>query len=158
MKLSENLRLKLFGWAARVMNRRDADIYIGGRENVYMRRWWVIPKNPIFNIYLHCFHRSDDDRALHDHPWLFNASILVSGHYMEHTPGGKFLRQAGEVHLRGPVATHRIELIGKQRVVTLFITGPWIRPWGFYCPKGWRHWKVFTSNTPGESTVGRGCE
>jgi hypothetical protein len=50
-----------------------------------MRRWWVIPRNKFFNIYLHHFLHSDDDRALHDHPW-WNVSILLrSGSYVEHT-------------------------------------------------------------------------
>ena len=39
----------------------------------------------MFNLYLHEFSRSDDDRALHDHPWLFNLSVLLSGTYVEHT-------------------------------------------------------------------------
>ncbi len=53
---------------------------------VYLNRWHLIPKNRWFNIYLHHFLRSDDDRALHDHPW-WNASILLTGEYTEITPG-----------------------------------------------------------------------
>lgn len=41
---------------------------------------------------------------------------------------------------------------------TLFITGLKVREWGFYCPNGWRHWKLFCSNRGNNSTVGRGCE
>ena len=58
-----------------------------------MRRWWVIPRNKWFNVYLHHFLRSDDDRALHDQPW-WNLSILLDGEYTEHTiaAGGVRLR------------------------------------------------------------------
>lgn len=74
--------------------RRPPDFVIGGHERPYLLRWWVIPRNPVFNIYLHQFRRSDDDRALHDHPWLFNASWLLSGEYVEHTikAGGLLVR------------------------------------------------------------------
>lgn len=51
-----------------IAKRRPPDVVIGGDASPYMRRWWVIPRNRRFNVYLHHFLRSDDDRALHDHP------------------------------------------------------------------------------------------
>jgi len=69
---------------ARETKRRDPDIVIGGRADPYLLRWFMIPRNPIFNVYLHEFRRSDDDRALHDHPWI-NLSYLIDGEYVEHT-------------------------------------------------------------------------
>jgi hypothetical protein len=42
-------------------------------------------------------------------------------------------------------------------VWTLFVTGPRVRSWGFWCAHGWRHWKTFTAGPRGE-TVGRGCD
>lgn len=124
-----------------------------------MRRWWVIPRNRLFNVYLHHFLRSDDDRALHDHPW-WNLSILLSGRYVEHTisAGGinvRTERREGETKFRPAAAAHRIELIDGP-CWTLFVTGPMIRSWGFHCPRGWVHWKEFTKpENPGE--IGRGC-
>lgn len=56
--------------------------YIGGKENPYMLRWFILPRNPWFNCYMHKFLRDDDDRALHDHPWWF-VSVMVSGQYIE---------------------------------------------------------------------------
>jgi hypothetical protein len=39
---------------------------------------------------------------------------------------------------------------------SLFITGPRRREWGFWCPKGFVHWKKFVDmKNPGE--VGPGC-
>lgn len=43
------------------------DFTIGGHERPYLLRWFIIPRNRFFNIYLHKFLRSDDDRALLDH-------------------------------------------------------------------------------------------
>ena len=147
-------------WWQRLANSRPPDFVIGGADYPYLRRWYVIPRNPIFNIYLHHFLRSDDDRALHDHPWL-NLSILLRGQYVEHTinRGGvnvRTNRKTGDFKFRLPVAAHRIEL-NDGPCWTLFITGPRLREWGFHCPAGWRHWKEFTKpNNTGE--IGRGCE
>lgn len=141
-------------WAAGIMS-RPADFNIGGAVNPYMRRWWVIPRNEQCNVYLHEILRSDDDRALHDHPWP-NTSMLLDGRYVEHTPDGEFLREAGWVGSRGADAAHRLVILPGERAVSLFMTGPKVREWGFHCPKGWVHWTDFTGGAHGE-LVGRGC-
>lgn len=139
--------------------KRPPDVTIGGEADPYMRRWWLIPRNRFFNIYLHRFLRSDDDRALHDHPW-WNVSVLLEGRYVEHTiaAGGINVmteRCAGQWKVRRAAAAHRIELIDGP-CWTLFITGPRLREWGFHCRRAWVHWKDFTKpENPGE--VGRGC-
>ncbi len=138
------------------------DVVIGGHVRPYLRRWWLIPRNPLFNVYVHQFLRSDDDRALHDHPWLFNCSVLLDGFYLEHTPLGQFLRRAGQVKFRWGGAPHRVELFEQVRTRrplpcwTVFITGPRVRQWGFHCPQGWVHWKRFTSADGND--VGKGCD
>lgn len=139
---------------------RSADFIIGKPGDDYLRRWFVIPRNRFFNIYLHQFIRSDDDRALHDHPW-WNCSILLQGQYVEHTmpQGGVNVRKryiAGDMKFRTAKYAHRVELT-HGACWSLFITGPRIRDWGFHCPAGWRPWQEFTaSHNPGE--IGRGCE
>lgn len=154
---------------------RYPDFVIGSVEDPYLLRWFIIPKNPIFNIYLHCFCRSDDDRALHDHPWLFNISILLKGEYIEHTFKKEKLRDRGfsRIKFRFGPAPHRVELLEEiepfiprmgintvrpRKCWTIFITGPKVREWGFYCPKGWRHWREFVSLREGGNDIGRGCE
>lgn len=158
-----------------------------------MLRWFVIPKNRFFNIYLHHILRSDDDRALHDHPW-WNVSILLKGMYIEHVAERPDLwaqgyrrttqkiRKAGfrGIVFRTAEAIHRIELYynyvfadasplhtlqglpikvtGIDTVWSLFITGPKIREWGFWCPKGWRLWTDYVSNADGVSSIGKGCD
>lgn len=144
----------------KIADGRKPDMLIGNPEDPYMRRWFVIPRNPVFNIYLHHFRHSDDDRALHDHPW-WNVSILLHNEYTEHTinAGGVNVRKvykAGNVKFRGASSAHRVELHNGP-CWTLFITGPRFRQWGFHCPAGWRHWKDFTDpKNPGD--IGRGCE
>jgi hypothetical protein len=161
MKLPALLLRPLRRWADRTRERRLPDFVIGGLADPYMLRWWVIPRNRFFNIYLHEVIRSDDDRALHDHPWV-NGSVLIDDRYVEHVidAGGihrRTIRRAGDVKLRLARAAHRLELVGGERVVTLFITGPRVRSWGFHCPKsGWVHWQEFTA--PGDyGSIGRGC-
>lgn len=137
--------------------KRPPDQIIGHVSDPYLKRWWIIPRNPWFNVYLHCFLRSDDDRALHDHPWD-SVSWMLDGQYIEIIGDKYFLREPGEVYGRKATTAHRIELTHYQKpgVWTLFFTGPWKRHWGFHCPKGWVHWRDFTH--PDDSgLVGRGC-
>ena len=148
-------------WWRRVALHRKPDIVIGQPGDDYLHRWYLIPRNPIFNVYLHRFKRSDDDRALHDHPWI-NFSYLLEGGYLEHSiaQGGihrAVQRHAGDWKFRGPRSAHRIELRDHCECWTLFITGPRIREWGFHCVAGWRHWREFTSGERGQH-IGRGCD
>lgn len=147
---------------------RKPDFVIGSSENPYLLRWWVIPRNRFFNIYLHCILRSDDDRALHDHPW-WNISIILKGGYWEVKPhayhkdgrayGHSMPRwcRAWSIVFRSATTAHRLELLNGTPCWSLFITGPRIREWGFHCPKGWRHWKEFVSITEGGNDTGKGC-
>ena len=138
-------------WARDVMA-CDPDFEIGAN---YLRRWWVIPRNPFSNIYLHAIVSSDDDRAFHDHPWD-NRSFLIFGSYIEHTPEGNFVRRAGDVIDRPAGALHWLEVVPGEPAISLFMTGPKQREWGFECPQGWVHWRDFT-NPDDSSQAGRGC-
>ena len=147
-------------WYTRIAESRPPSFVIRHGEEPYLQRWHLIRRNPFFNIYLHRFDANDEDRALHDHPWL-NVSILLSGAYIEHSirAGGVHRaveRRTGAVKFRLPWAAHRIELITRP-TWTLFITGPVIRTWGFHCPEGWRRWQDFVDRRD-RGQVGRGCE
>lgn len=158
---------------------RTPDFVIGEPENPYLKRWWIIPRNRFFNIYLHQILRSDDDRALHDHPW-WNISLILKGGYFEHKPVypkaydnpyfktsdrlTRFVwRKPGDIIFRKATDCHRLSLnyslLSNQSwpCWSLFITGPRVREWGFHCPQGWRHWKDFVSDRPGGNAIGRGC-
>lgn len=145
---------------------REPDFYIGGKEHPYMLRWWVIPRNRWFNVYLHKILRDDDDRALHDHPWP-TVSFVLSGAVREtylHIPWTapglaiekvRILRSPNVV-VRGIQFRHRLELVGGRRCWTLFLTGPVVRVWGFWCPQGFVPWHDFVDQED-HGNVGRGC-
>ena len=42
---------------------RAPDFVIGPIDNPYMLRWWLLPRNEVFNVYYHVIRHSDDDRA-----------------------------------------------------------------------------------------------
>ena len=156
---------------------RAPDFIIGGIENPYLLRWWVIPRNRFFNIYLHQVVRDDDDRALHDHPWA-SCSIILAGGYNEvllhpaPKPGRRKgaqpclvrrFRAPGAILFRGARALHRLELPRGQHdpayarpCWTLFLTGPRLRHWGFACEDGWVHWRDFTA-ADDSARIGPGC-
>lgn len=129
----------LFATLRRVADSRPPDFSVSPGDDPALLRWYIIPRNHYLNIYLHKFLRSDDDGALHDHPWM-NLSILLDGQYVEHTidAGGvhrRVARRAGDWKFRMPSHAHRIEV--DKPVWTLFVTGPTVRLWGFHCPSGW---------------------
>lgn len=146
----------------RLSEDREPDFIIGGKQDPNVLRWWLIPRNRVFNVYLHHFMRSDYDRALHDHPWLFNFSWLLAGDYIEHTirAGGieiKTYRKAGDWKFRFGAAPHRVEL-SDGPCWTLFITGPKWRTWGFHCPnRGFVPWYDFCL-VGDEGSIGKGCD
>jgi hypothetical protein len=145
-------------WAFSYINKNPIPNFtIGDSDYVYLQRWFIVPRNPWNNVYLHRFLNSDDDRALHDHPWD-NKSWIISGECNEHVLGGSVIhRKAGDIVARNAIQAHRIELISGP-LITLFFTGPIIRSWGFYCPQGWRHWRDFVSLTSEGNKRGKGCE
>jgi hypothetical protein len=142
-------------WIVARTMKRPPDFIIGAiKEDAYMLRWWVIPRNRFFNLYLHKVLRDDEDRALHDHPWA-SLSYMVSGGIWEVTNDGREWVKPGRWKYRGASYAHRL-VRSAEPAVTLFFTGPRIRQWGFHCPKGWRHWKDFVAKDDAGS-IGRGC-
>lgn len=141
-------------------------LVIGGRQDhdaPYLKRWFVIPRNKWFNIYVHKFEASDDDRALHDHPWFWLSVALRGGYWEVRDDGTVKWRRPGSVAFRHPLGAHRVELDREsyyppyeqgyrwreKPAWTLFITGPRLRTWGFYCPQGWIPWQKFTDPKAG---------
>lgn len=142
----------MLDWAGSIMA-REPDFVIGGD---YMHRWYILPRNAMMNLYLHKTFRSDGD-VMHDHPWD-NTSMILSGGYREETPEGNFIRRPGDVIHRKATDVHRLVLLDDQPSVSLFMTGPKVRDWGFHCPGGWVPWEVFTGGYhDGRSDKGAGC-
>ena len=128
----------------------------------YMLRWWLVPysntadgegcgpvswRRPIAKLLqffgiavrIHVIIRSDDARAMHNHPWWF-VSLILQGGYLEYRPlytNGRYYGNsskhysAGSIIFRRARDVHRLHLFPKQSVLTLFITGPRKKSWGF---------------------------
>lgn len=158
-QLPQSLVWKLLQAHVRYTHSHPMDFRIPPDTSIpaYMNRWWRIPRNPYMNVYLHQVMRSDDDRALHCHPW-WSFSLVLEGGYHEHTiaEGGVHHRRwfaPGTMQFRwwGGKA-HRLELrretadeseqgnitYRERPALTVFITGPVMRRWGFHDgPRGW---------------------
>jgi hypothetical protein len=155
----------MIAWLARAVKRhcerRPPDFIIGSKEDPYMLRWWFIPRNKYFNIYLHNMKKDDEDRALHDHPW-WSLSLALSGGltevYCKEPPKGEVLTRhitAGQWVFRSGRFAHKLQVTGEAW--TIFITGPVFRKWGFWCPHSWRFWQDFV-DARDHGKVGRGCD
>lgn len=126
---------------------------IDGSE--YMRRYWLLrPRKwcPI-SIRVHHILRSDDDRALHDHPFHY-CSIILRGGYVEVRPaklpnGPRFglnvsrWHGAGSVLFRPASSAHRLEILHGGEAWSLFIMSRKVRTWGFWTPYGWCPWDEY---------------
>lgn len=154
--------------------RRDPDFVVGGREDPYLLRWYLLGSKPdprvgkrsrtilgLVRPYVHCFLRSDDDRAHHDHP-AASISIALRGTAIEHTiaAGGIHHRRqlkAGQIRFRSAKFAHRIEIEPGTELWTLFIFGRNTRDWGFHCPeRGWIPWWDFVA-ADDKGVIGPGC-
>lgn len=167
MKLPRWLHHRLRSWALNVVASRAPDVEI---EAPYLQRWHIIPPNPFVSVYLHLIQRSDPGRGMHDHRSA-NLSVVLEGGYWEITPyklpgwrkafanwwDGKSQsvynpRAKGDVLFRMGHEPHRLLLEDGQAALTLFITGPTYRTWGFYTPTGfvpWReHQEIVDASTP----------
>ena len=118
-----------------------------GPDDVYLIRYFLV-RSRWMNIYIHQFLRSDRD-DLHDHPWHF-ITYLVRGMYVEAKWDEGYqqvfrTRRANLPALKENVlvfrkATDQHQVIVGQALkeankehapLTLFISGPKIREWGF---------------------------
>lgn len=141
--------------------RRPPDHVIGPLDRPYMERWYVIPRNKWFCIYLHKINRSDDDRALHDHR-ADNLSIVLKGSYREviapecQTHRGIYMisqaipveRKRGAIIFRKAEQPHRL-VVDHGPVWTLWVKFGDRRDWGFYPYDtktrqfGWMQWEDY---------------
>ena len=112
----------------------------GDKHSAYMTRYTLI-ETTRWQLLLHHFHRSDAEEH-HDHPFWFISLILWRG-YIEETPAGKRRFYPGMILIRPAAWRHRVELVGERPAITLVLTGPKYRPWGFFTKDGWQFWKVY---------------
>lgn len=98
----------------------------------------IIFRCPWFQVFLHWIHKPDEDDAVHDHPWSF-LSILLRGSYIEDagipSRNQKWLshfrrRRVRFFNFKNSKDAHQI--IETHGAVSLIITGPKTKSWGFY--------------------------
>lgn len=172
---AKSLRMQTFAdFLIKRAKRHDPDVIIGEKQNPYLLRWYLQGgyfdeeqnkwrSNSILGAraYLHCFLRSDDDRALHDHPSA-SLSLALRGTAIEHTiaAGGinhRRLIKPGDFRYRSAKFAHRMEIEPGSEFWTLFIFGPDFREWGFHCKDRWVHWRDYTASSDA-GLIGRGCD
>jgi hypothetical protein len=101
----------------------------------YLERYYLFT---LFGVrfYLHRFVGSDPDRGLHNHPWRWAGSVILSGHYIEETHYGT--ARVGWVNGLVGDTFHRVILPeGVNEVWTLFFhRAHKAKSWGFLREKG----------------------
>lgn len=114
----------------------------GGSGDVYLRRLYVF-KCPWFSVLIHRIKQPDPDRHPHDHPWDF-VSFILRGWYQEWSEHETFeytrpITKSNRVTAEKP---HRIVNVSPD-CLTLVITGPKKRSWGFHTEDGWIPWRDY---------------
>jgi hypothetical protein len=125
-------------------------------------QWRELP----FNVYLHKFHRSDADYAIHNHPWKWSFSIVLAGGYREErawvgpwygfypdsVKTRKRVLRPGAVNFISRNDFHRVELI-EEDAWTLFVAGPRTGDWGFFdlAEKHYFPWREYIDRIRGKA-------
>lgn len=89
--------------------------------------------------YLHEFHRPDEDEEFHDHPWPFDAYILIGGYdeqrFVGFSESGHKIkiheRCAGDFYHIKANTFHRISALHTVPTWTVVRTGPKEKSWSF---------------------------
>jgi hypothetical protein len=124
---------RLLEWLADRFPRRDI---CGSDGSLYLSRYRLFGWSPgtpgryPFSVYLHHFHRPDEDDAPHNHPWAWAVSLILAGGYVERRGGPLRLVLPGMINVIKPDTFHVVEhLLGE--CWTLIVVGPKAQSWGF---------------------------
>lgn len=132
-----------------VLNLKHRTIYRDPEEKeLYLTRYYIFrkPKKWMPSVYIHCFHTSDEDLELHNHPWLASFSLILSGSYKEEYRDKnkkvktRILRPCNFNFIRNS-KFHRVDLLSNE-VWTFFVSGSKTNDWGFWD----RNTDVFTDH------------
>ena len=108
----------------------------------YLERWIIWCG---ITLRVHKFHKGDDDRAFHDHPWWFVTLPLRS--YLETTPNrGQVIVRRFLPHYRPAAHQHIVHLQGGKPVWTLILTGAKSQEWGFWDGADFIHHEQWLAN------------
>lgn len=121
----------------------------------YLLRFYLKHNGRLPGVYLHHFYQSDPDRDLHNHPWKWSFSIILTGGYYEYRHDAHFWeiyderpslawlepevrerKAPGFNYITGD-SFHRVVLKDlKAGAWTIFVSGPEVKDWGFMSPRG----------------------
>jgi hypothetical protein len=160
---------------------RKPDLIIGPRDNPQTLRWHLITWRG-WQLSLHKWLRSDDDRAPHDHK-ADNISLILNRGFFEVVrefsyvgiatyEGAKTVRIHGDLtYFRRPLVPyfrkaetlHRVALPSDGKPVwSLWLRWPPRRRWGYWCPNGWTDADYYNKSADyyrdGISEVDKGCD
>lgn len=113
------------------------------RRGILLERYYLIDTR-WFALYLHHLMTSDEDRALHDHPWSFITFLLSSGYYEvveDGWPHMELWRRRFSVLYRPAEWRHRLHLV--RPCWTLVLRFRRRRDWGFWLPSGFMNWREY---------------
>lgn len=109
----------------------------------YLTRWYLWPGGPRsggdgvtpnapFAVFIHYFHRSDEDREQHNHPWDVSVALVLAGGYVEERGDAVRTFGPGSINIIRKDDYHRVDLLDpKQGSWSLFIAGKNVGSWGF---------------------------
>jgi hypothetical protein len=107
---------------------------LGKPECPYVERW--VADFGLFSIRIHKWLASDDNRALHDHPWDYYTMVLKGNYYdIGETPYDSYSLWSGfpwKLHFRKAERRHWVKLGDEVPTWTILFTGPEKREWGFW--------------------------
>ena len=99
----------------------------------------VILPNVNWSLYLHRFHRSDEDGELHSHPFEWSVALILAGGYREErrdntwgfpSVGARDVKPWTLNFIRHDTF-HRVDLL-EDDAWSLFLVGPKTKSWGFW--------------------------
>lgn len=106
------------------------------------------------HLYLHRFHRSDGDNALHSHPWSWAYALILAGGYREERRdelhvNTRIVRPGRIVSLKND-DYHRVDLLENDSW-SLFLAGPKASSWSFWDRFTGEvfHWRDFIATVRG---------
>jgi len=113
----------------------------------YLHRFYLKHNGRLPGIYLHHFYQSDPDRDLHNHPWRWSFSLILTGGYYEYRHNAMhalsylepdvFDRKAPGFNYITGDTFHRVVLKDlKAGAWTIFVSGPDEKDWGFFTRNG----------------------
>lgn len=102
----------------------------------YLTRYRVFDTDAC-KLFLHNFHRPDEDTELHNHPWAAAIAIVLSGGYVEERKS-----HLGDRVYKRPVRRFSVNILFADTfhcvasldrdTWTVMLTGPRVQDWGFW--------------------------